>query len=124
VAREGKTQLETLIDRARDLCRAGSRAAADVSPAGLARCSGDASSRDVYTAMARFANVNVVFDPTFRDQSITIDLRNASLEDALALVSQATRNFYSVTAQRTSRSSPTHPPSGASTRKRSSARSI
>jgi len=61
----------------------------------------DASSRDVYTAIARFANVNVLFDPQFRDQPITIDLRTTTLEDALSSLSTATRNFYRVTAQRT-----------------------
>jgi general secretion pathway protein D len=61
----------------------------------------DASVRDVYTVIARFANVNIVFDPTFRDDRITIDLSNVTLDQALAAVSSATRNFYKVTAQRT-----------------------
>jgi general secretion pathway protein D len=42
-----------------------------------------------------------VFDPQFRDQPVTIDLRNATFEEALASLSMATRNFYRVTAQRT-----------------------
>ena len=33
----------------------------------------DASSRDVYTALARFANINIVFDPQCRDQPVTIE---------------------------------------------------
>jgi general secretion pathway protein D len=61
----------------------------------------DASARDIYTALARFANLNIVFDPQFRDQLVTIDLRNASIGDALESLSTATRNFYRVTAQRT-----------------------
>lgn len=100
VGREGKTQLESLIDRSRDLPTIGSTLPADVRlPSSLTFR--DASSRDVYTAMARLANLNVVFDPQFRDQPVTLDLRNASLEDALASVSQATRSFYRVSAQRT-----------------------
>jgi general secretion pathway protein D len=55
----------------------------------------------VYTVIARFANVNIVFDPTFRDDRITIDLSNVTLDQALAAVSSATRTFYKVTAQRT-----------------------
>ena len=61
----------------------------------------DASARDVFTALGRFASVNVVFDPTFRDQPVTIDLRNSTLEAALQAVAASTRNFYRVTAQRT-----------------------
>ncbi len=95
VAREGKTQLETLIERTRDLPPPGLELPADVRlPASLTFR--DASSRDIYTAIARFANVNVVFDPPFREQPVTIDLRNTSLEDALQSLSTATRNFYRV----------------------------
>ena len=100
VAREGKTQLETLIERARDLPAPGLDLPSDVRLPG-ALTFRDASSRDVYTALARFANINVVFDPQFRDQPITIDLRAITFEDALTSLSTATRNFFRVTAQRT-----------------------
>ena len=43
----------------------------------------DASSRDVFLAIGKFANISIAFDPTFRDQPITIDLRKAKLADAL-----------------------------------------
>ncbi|MBI3048264.1 MAG: hypothetical protein HYY76_08115, partial [Acidobacteria bacterium] len=100
VAREGKTELETLIERSRTLQPPGLELPADVRlPASLSFR--DASSRDVYIALARFANVNIVFDPQFRDQPVTIDLRNATFEEALSALSTATRNFYRVTAQRT-----------------------
>src|SRR5688572_13520298 len=100
VAREGKTQLETLIERTRDLEAAGHELPADAKlPASVTFR--DASSRDVFTAIARFANINVVFDPQFRDQPITIDLRDSTLEAALQSVAMATRTFYRVTAART-----------------------
>ncbi|MGH9257520.1 MAG: secretin N-terminal domain-containing protein, partial [Vicinamibacterales bacterium] len=100
VAREGKTELETLIERSQTLRPSGLDLPADVRlPASLTFR--DASARDIYTALARFANLNIVFDPQFRDQPVTIDLRNASVEDALTSLSTATRNFYRVTAQRT-----------------------
>jgi general secretion pathway protein D len=100
VAREGKTQLETLIDHSQNLGPPGLELPSDVRlPASLVFR--DASVRDVYTVIARFANVNMVFDPTFRDDRITIDLSNVTLDQALAAVSAATRNFYKVTAQRT-----------------------
>ena len=60
----------------------------------------DAPSRDVFTALARFANINVMFDPQFRDQPVTIDLRETSLETALQALSAATRSFYRVTGPR------------------------
>jgi general secretion pathway protein D len=100
VAREGKTQLETLIEQSQNLAPPGLELPADVRlPASLVFR--DASVRDVFTVIARFANVNIVFDPTFRDDRITIDLSNVTLDQALAAVSAATRNFYKVTAQRT-----------------------
>jgi general secretion pathway protein D len=100
IAREGKTQLETLIERSRTLPAQGLDLPSDVKLPGSLTFR-DASARDVYTALARFANVNVVFDPQFRDQSVTIDLRNAAFEEALTSVSSSTRNFYRVTAPRT-----------------------
>jgi general secretion pathway protein D len=100
VSREGKTQLETLINQSQNLGPPGLELPADVRlPASLVFR--DASVRDVFTVIARFANVNIVFDPTFRDDRITIDLSNVTLDQALAAVSSATRNFYKVTAQRT-----------------------
>jgi general secretion pathway protein D len=100
VAREGKTQLETLIERSRTLQPPGLDLPPDLKlPSSLTFR--DAGSRDVYTALARFANINIVFDPQFRDQPVTIDLRNTTLQDALASLSGATRSFYRVTSQRT-----------------------
>jgi general secretion pathway protein D len=100
VSREGKTQLEALIDHSQKLGPAGLELPADVRlPASLVFR--DASVRDIYTVIARFANLNIVFDPTFRDDRITIDLSNVTLDQALAAVSAATRTFYKVTAQRT-----------------------
>jgi general secretion pathway protein D len=100
VAREGKTQLETLIERTRDLPPAGLELPRDVKlPDSLTFR--EAASRDIFTALARFANVNVVFDPQFRSQAVTIDLRDTSLPEALAALTAATRTFYKVTAQRT-----------------------
>jgi general secretion pathway protein D len=100
VSREGKTQLETLIARSRDMAPAGRELPTDAKlPANLTFR--DAGTRDIYTALARFANVNVVFDTQFRDQPLTIDLRNTTLEAALQAVSATSRNFYRITAPRT-----------------------
>ena len=100
VAREGKTQLETLIDRTRNLEALGNDLPADAKLSGPITFR-DASSRDVFSALGRISNVGVTFDPTFRDQPISIDLRDGTLETALQAVSTATRSFYRVTAPRT-----------------------
>ena len=100
VTREGKTRLQTLIENASTLPPAG----ADL-PKGVKLADSlvfrNASTRDVFTAIGHFGGINVVFDPQFRDQSITIDLRNSALEDALQAVTASTRNFYRVTAPNT-----------------------
>ena len=100
VSREGKTQLETLIERSRDLPPPGLDLPSDVRlPAAVTFR--DASSRDVYTALARFTNTTVIFDPQFRDTPVTIDLRNTTLQNALDSLSSVTRNFYRVSGPRT-----------------------
>ena len=99
VSREGQTALETLIARTRELPAPGQELPRDLKlPASLVFR--QASSRDVFTALARFADINVVFDPAFREAPVTIDLRNASLDEALAALTGSTRNFYRVTAPR------------------------
>ena len=97
---DGKTELQTLIDRSRNLPPPGLDLPQNVKmPASLTFR--DASSRDVFTAIARFANISLVFDSAFRETPITVDLRDALLEDALATVAGVTRTFFRVTAQNT-----------------------
>jgi general secretion pathway protein D len=100
VSRGGKTELQALIERSRAL-----------GPPGLDLPEGvklpdsllfsNAGSRAVFMALARFAGISIMFDPSFRDTPITIDLRHASLQDALSSLTATTRTFYRVTAQRT-----------------------
>ena len=100
VAREGKTELQTLIDRTRDLPPPGMDLPAGVKmPASLTFR--DAASRDVFTAISRLANISLIFDSAFRDTPVTVDLRNTTLEDALSTVAGATRTFFRVTAPKT-----------------------
>jgi general secretion pathway protein D len=100
VAREGKTELQTIIDRARDLPPPGLDLPQNVKmPASLTFR--DATSRDVFTAIARLANISIIFDSGFRETPVTVDLRNATLDDALNTVAGATRTFFRVTAPRT-----------------------
>jgi len=100
VAREGKTELQTLIERTRDLPPPGLDLPTNVKlPTSL--LFRDASSREVFLSIARFADIGLGFDPTFREAPVTVDLRNASLADALDSVAGATRTFFRVTAPRT-----------------------
>ena len=100
VSRQGKTELETLVQRARELPPPGLDLPTDAKmPASLTFR--DASSRDVFQTIARFANIGLGFDTAFRDTPVTIDLRGASLEDALNAVADQTRTFFRVTAPRT-----------------------
>ncbi len=100
VTREGKTHLETLIDQANESPLPG----VDL-PKGVKLADSlifrNASARDIFTAIGHFAGLNIVFDPQFRDSTLSIDLRNSMLEDALQSVSASTRTFYRVTAAST-----------------------
>ena len=100
VSREGKTKLETLMEHGRESGPIGLELPKDIKlPSSLVFR--DASSRDVLTALARFANVNITFDPAFRETPITIEVRNTTFEDALSSVTATTRTFFRVTAPRT-----------------------
>jgi general secretion pathway protein D len=99
VTREGKTELQTLIERTRDLPPPGLDLPPVRMPASLTFR--DASSRDVFMAIARFGGISLIFDSTFRESPVTVDLRNTSLEEALSTVSGATRTFFRVSSPQT-----------------------
>jgi general secretion pathway protein D len=100
VARGGQTRLETLVERSQSLSPPGMDLPTDIKlPASLVFR--DARASDVFSAIAHFADISLVFDEEFRDQPVTIDLRNAGLEDALAAASRSTKSFYRVTGLRT-----------------------
>jgi general secretion pathway protein D len=100
IPRDGKTELQALIERARDLPLPG----VDL-PAGAklpdTLVFSNAGSRMVFTALAKFAGLNILFDPAFRDERITVDLRNTTFAHALDSLTATTRTFYRVTAPNT-----------------------
>jgi general secretion pathway protein D len=100
VSADGKTQLESLVERTREEAPEGLSLPKDIKlpPSFVFR---EASSRDIIVTLARYANLNVVFDPAFREAPVTTELRNVSLEDALTSITSSTRTFYKVTAPRT-----------------------
>ena len=101
VTRGGQTQLETLVAKMRDLPPAGQELPADVKLPGSLQFGNGATSRAVFLTVGRFANLSVIFDSAFRDQPLSIDLRNMTLSDALAALTASTHTFYRVTAART-----------------------
>jgi general secretion pathway protein D len=100
VAREGKTELETLIERSRNLPPPGLDMPNDVKLPDSVTFR-EASARNVFISLAKMANVSVVFDSQFRDQPVTLELRNPTFEDAITTLSTTSRNFFRVTAPRT-----------------------
>ncbi|MCC6991351.1 MAG: hypothetical protein IT181_20260, partial [Acidobacteria bacterium] len=98
--RGGKTTLEALIKDSLSAPLPGADVPTDVTlPDSL--IFREASARDVFTAIGKFANISVTFDPAFRDTPVSVDLRKAPLAEALNSVGTVTRNFWRVTAPRT-----------------------
>ena len=100
VSREGKTELQTLVERTRDLPPPGLDLPAVKLPETMT-FNGSATSRAVFTAIARFSDLNIVFDPAFQSAPLAIDLRNATLEDALSSLTASTQTFYRMTGPKT-----------------------
>ena len=100
VADDGRTQLETLVARSLQAPLPGESLPADVTLPDTLMFR-EASARVVYLAIGQYGNLNVVFDPTFRDQPITVDLRKATLAEALDTLASATRTFWRSSGQRT-----------------------
>jgi general secretion pathway protein D len=101
VTRGGRTELESLIDRTRNLPAPGLELPEGVKLPGSLVFGNGATARAVFLTVGRFANLSMIFDPGFRDQPLTIDLREATLENALAALTASTRTFYRVTAPKT-----------------------
>jgi general secretion pathway protein D len=99
VSRDGKTELQTLIERTRGLPAPGLALPENVKMPESLFFSG-ASSRLVFLAIGKMADLSIGFDTTFREAPVTIDLRNTTLRDALNAVTDQTRTFYRVTAPR------------------------
>lgn len=101
VSREGRTELQSLIERSRTLAPAGEDLPGDVKLPDSMRFGNGATSRMIFTAVARFAGISILFDSGFRDAPLSIDLRDSTLEDALTALTASTQTFYRVTAPRT-----------------------
>src|SRR5947207_5762198 len=98
VNRDGKTELESLIDRMRDMAPRGLELPSSARlPESLVFR--NANSQEVITALARMANVNVAFDPAFRSTTIpALDLRGQTFDQAMQAIGASTQTFFRVTA--------------------------
>lgn len=98
VDRNGRTELESLVQRARDLAPRGLEFPQGTAALPDSLVFRNASSQDVITALTRLAGVNVIFDPAFRPATISFDLRGQTLDQALRAIGAATQTFFRVTA--------------------------
>ena len=97
----GQTALQTLIARSRAQPAPGRDLPSDaMMPSGLLT-GPRTSSRELYQMIGKFADINVIFDPSFESVPAEVDLRGLSLRDALDAISASTRTFWRVTAPRT-----------------------
>lgn len=101
VTRGSKTELQSLIERASGEPPAGLELPDGAKLPGSVVFNNGATASAVFRTIARFANINLIFDPAYRDQPLSIDLHNSTLADALAALTASTHTFYRVTAPRT-----------------------
>jgi len=99
INRDGKTELEALVERMKDQRLPGLDVEAGPLPEEVTFR--DASSQVIIRALAQLANVNVVFDPAFRPTPLSIQIRNQTFAEALQSITASTQAFYRVTAPRT-----------------------
>ncbi len=99
INRDGKTELEALVERMRDQRLPGLDVEAGPLPDELTFR--DASNQVIIRALAQMAKVNVVFDPAFRPSPISIEIRKQTFGEALQSITGSTQNFFRVTAPRT-----------------------
>jgi general secretion pathway protein D len=100
VTRNGKTELESLIERARDLSPAGGYSLSATPLPDLVYRGGN--SQNAILAMARMTNNNVIFDSAFRPTNIDFEVRaGQTFEQAMRALGPATQTFFRVTGQDT-----------------------
>src|SRR4051812_27166341 len=97
--RDGKTELETLVERMRDQPSPGLAVPTDPLPDSWTFR--NASNQDVIRAIAQVAKVNIIFDPAFRPAPISIDLRDQTFDQALRAITASSQSFFRVTGPRT-----------------------
>lgn len=99
VTRNGRTELEALVERMRDQPPPGLEVPAEPLPESLTF---KGPNDTIIRALAQFAKVNVIFDPAFKPSApIVFEARNETFDQALRSITASTQNFFRVTAPRT-----------------------
>jgi general secretion pathway protein D len=93
--RRGRVSLEEAKARAREKALPGLDLGPDAQqPLGLVFR--NASLREAYLALGRAAGVNITFDPSFQDTTVSLDLKDVGFEQALNALDAAGRTFHRV----------------------------
>ncbi|HEY8232879.1 MAG TPA: secretin N-terminal domain-containing protein, partial [Vicinamibacteria bacterium] len=91
----GRVSFDEVRERARERALPGLDLGADAQqPLGLVFRG--ASLREAYLALGRAAGVNVTFDSSFQDATVTLDLQNIGFDQALTALAAAGRTFHRV----------------------------
>ncbi len=91
----GRTSFEEIRERSRERALPGLDLGPDAQqPLGLVFRG--ASLREAYLALGRAAGLNVTFDPSFQDATVTLDLQNVGVDQALVALAAAGRTFHRV----------------------------
>ncbi len=61
----------------------------------------ETSIKDIYTAVAKAAGINVLFDPQMKDEKITVELKDVSLKKGLEILMRQVNHFYKVLDEET-----------------------
>jgi general secretion pathway protein D len=69
----------------------------------------ETSLRTILEALARLAGVNILFDESFRDRQVTVDLDGVTFEQALELLLETNGLYYKVVDSTTLRLAPENP---------------
>lgn len=97
----GKTHLESVLERARDLRPAG-YTIPNVALPGQITTGSQMTTRQVYMMLAKLANLSVTFDAQFRDAAAPASLlTNMTVGQALDLIARSTTTFYKITGPQT-----------------------
>jgi general secretion pathway protein D len=95
VRERGRVSFDEVRERARERALPGLDLGADAQqPLGLVFRG--ASLREAYLALGRAAGINVTFDPSFQDQTVTLDLQNVGFDQALTALAAAGHTFHRV----------------------------
>lgn len=97
VEQNGQTSLEAVLERTRNTLPPSMNVPETKLPASII-LGRDATSRQAFQIIATFANLNLIFDQTFRDVPAPINIKNLTVKEALDAVAQSTGTFYKVSA--------------------------